>query len=114
MAHTVVKEPDKRIKWFWTILSSWPVELRQGLLRYVTGLKRVPATDKFKVLEFSDGSFSRFTARTVQERSVLRKTEITPIHVLFLPRFDTPAALAENLLRVILNTELVMHIEFFA
>ena len=97
------------------MLRSWPVELRRALLQYVTGLKRVPATDHFKVLAFSDGSFSRFTARAVVQRLGERRTavhnnskaEITPVHVLFLPPFDTLAALEEDMLRAVLNTELV-------
>jgi hypothetical protein len=107
-------EAGKHIEWFWKINQSWPVEHRRALLRYITGLKRVPATDKFKVLKASDASFRRLTVLGNKERTVPEKDEDTPEHVLFIPEYDMYEALEENLLHVIYNSEPVMSFLYFS
>ncbi|KAF9529254.1 hypothetical protein CPB83DRAFT_812581 [Crepidotus variabilis] len=99
------EEPDMNIEWFWRVVRDWPVEHRKSLLQYVTGLKRIPATDKFKVLKASDGSFRRLTILGNKERTVPERDEDTPEHILFVPEFDSFEALEENLLHVIHNTD---------
>lgn len=69
----------------------------------MTGLSRVPAFDKFRVLKASDVNFRRVTVLGNNKRTVPDKDEDTPEHILFIPEFDTREALAENLLHVIYN-----------
>ena len=108
------EESDKHIDWFWKVVDSWPVERREALLQYVTGLNRVPAFDKFKVLKASDGNFRRVTVLGNNKRTVPDKDEDTPEHILFIPEFDTREALGENLLHVIYNHDPVcLHCTFF-
>ncbi|CAA7261756.1 unnamed protein product [Cyclocybe aegerita] len=97
--------PDKHLEWFWKIVRSWPDEHRHALLVYVTGLKRVPATDQFKVLKASDGTFRRLTVLGNKERTVPDKDEDTPEHILFIPGFDTYEAMEENLRFIIYNSD---------
>jgi len=94
---------DKHIDWFWKVVNSWPTEHRKALLQYVTGLSRVPAFDKFKVLKASDGNFRRVTVLGNNKRTVPDKDEDTPEHILFVPEFDSREALGENLLHVMYN-----------
>jgi diadenosine tetraphosphate (Ap4A) HIT family hydrolase len=100
-------EEDERIRWFWTVVKSWPLEYRRALFRYITGFKRVPTTDTFKVLRTSPGSnaFSHFSVRALQECAVLRKDEVALVHVLLVPNFRTYEELEENLLHTICNSE---------
>ena len=74
-----------------------------ALLQYITGLKRVRATDKFKVLKASDDNFRRLTVLGNKERTVPDKDADTPEHILFIPEFDSSEALEKNLLHVIYN-----------
>jgi len=97
------EESDKHIEWFWKVVDSWPTDHRKALLQYMTGLGRVPAFDRFKVLKASDGNFRRVTVLGNNKRTVPDKDEDTPEHILFIPEFDTREALGENLLHVIYN-----------
>ena len=99
-------EEDERIGFFWRVLKSWPLEYREALLRYITGFKRVPATDKFKILRTPRDSdcFSHFSVLGVQERALQREDEATLVHVLLVPNFGTCEELEEKLLHTICNS----------
>jgi hypothetical protein len=98
-------DEDERIEWFWRVVKSWPLEYREALLRYITGFKRVPATDKFKILRTSHDSdyFSHFSVYAVQERAIQQEDEATLVHVLLVPKFGTCEELEEKLLHTICN-----------
>jgi len=99
------EESDKHLEWFWKVVDSWPTSTdhHKALLRYMTGLDRVPAFDTFKILKASDGNFRRVTVLGNNKRTVPDKEEDTPEHIFFIPEFDTREALGENLLHVIYN-----------
>lgn len=70
---------------------------------YVTGLKRVPATDQFKISKASDGHIRRLTVLGNKERAVPDNTADTPEHVLFVPAFEGYQAMEDGLISVIDN-----------
>lgn len=102
-------QEDERLEWFWKIVKSWPLEYREALLRYITGFKRVAATNKFKVFRTPQGSnhFSHFSVHAVQERAVQREDDATLVHVLLVPNFSTYEELEVNLLHTICNCDAV-------
>ena len=74
-------------------------------MRYVTGLKRVPATDQFKVLKASDGHIRRLTVLGNKERTVPDNSEDTPEHVLVIPAFDEYQAMEDELISTIYSCD---------
>ena len=99
------QEPDKHLEWFYKIVQSWSIERQRALLHYVTGLKRVPATDQFKVLKASDGHIRRLSVLGNQERAVPDNSADTPEHMLFIPAFKEYQAMEEKLISVIYNCD---------
>jgi hypothetical protein len=75
------------------------------LLHYVTGLKRVPATDQFKVLKASDGHIRRLSVLGNKERAVPDNSADTPEHMLFIPAFEEYQTMEEELISVIHNCD---------
>ena len=96
------REENERIGWFRRVVKSWPLEYREALLRYMTGFKRAPFTDRFKAIAASPGSdkFSHFSINAMRERT-------NQVHVLLVPHFNTCEELEENLLHTICNCNLV-------
>jgi hypothetical protein len=74
-------------------------------LRYVTGLKRVPATDQFKVLKASDGHIRRLTVLGNKERTVPDNHADTPEHILFIPAFEEYQTMEDELISVIYSCD---------
>jgi len=99
------QEPDKHLEWFHKIVRSWSIERQRALLYYVTGLKRVPATDQFKVLKASDGHIRRLTVLGNRERVVPDNNADTPEHVLFIPAFEEYQAMADELISTIYSCD---------
>ena len=75
------------------------------MLYYVTGLKRVPATDQFKVMKASDGHIRRLSVLGNKERAVPDNNADTPEHMLFIPAFEEYQAMEEELISVIYNCD---------
>ena len=71
------------------------------MFQYVTGRKRVPATDLIKVVKAPDGEIRRVTVLGNSERLVPDKIDDTPEHVLFIPPFESYEALEDVLVSVI-------------
>ncbi|KAF4620745.1 hypothetical protein D9613_000495 [Agrocybe pediades] len=94
-------QPDIHLEWFWKIVRSWPRSRQQLLFHYVTGLKRVPATDEIKVVKAPDGDIRRVTILGNVERTVPIKYDDTPEHILFIPPFDSYEIMEDSLISVI-------------
>ena len=77
------------------------------MLHYVTGLKRVPATDQFKVMKASDSHIRRLSVLGNKERAVPDNDTDTPEHMLFIPAFEVYQEMEEELISVIFNCEWV-------
>lgn len=86
---------------FWQVLRSWSLERQRTLFQYVTGLKRVPATDQVKVLSAPDGEIRRVTILGNVERAVPDSSDDTPEHTLYIPPFETFEAMEGSLLGAI-------------
>jgi HECT-domain (ubiquitin-transferase) len=99
------QEPDKHLEWFYRIVQSWSIERQRALLHYVTGLKRVPATDQFKVMKAADGHIRRLSVLGNKERAVPDNNADTPEHMLFIPAFEEYQAMEEELISVIYNCD---------
>ena len=95
------QEPDKHLEWFYKIVQSWSIERQRALLQYVTGLKRVPATDQFKVMKASDGHIRRLSVLGNKERAVPDNDADTTEHMLFIPAFEEYQTMEEELISVI-------------
>ena len=74
-------------------------------MHYITGLKRVPATDQFKVMKASDGHIRRLSVLGNKERAVPDNSADTPEHMLFVPAFEEYQAMEEELISVIYNCD---------
>jgi len=92
---------DVHLQWFRKIVRSWTLPRQQLLFHYVTGLKRVPATDQIKVMKAPDGDIRRVTILGNVERTVPIKYDDTPEHILFIPPFDTYEIMEDSLISVI-------------
>jgi len=92
---------DTHLEWFYRIVRSWTIERQRTLFQYVTGRKRVPATDLIKVVKAPDGEIRRVTVLGNSERLVPDKIDDTPEHVLFIPPFESYEALEDVLVSVI-------------
>lgn len=97
------QEPEKHLEWFYKIVHSWSIERQRALLHYVTGLKRVPATDQFKVMKASDGHIRRLSVLGNKERAVPDISADTPEHILFIPAFEEYQAMEDELISVLYN-----------
>ncbi|KAF5322156.1 hypothetical protein D9619_001454 [Psilocybe cf. subviscida] len=86
---------------FWRVVRSWSLERQHTLFQYVTGLKRVPATDQIKVLSAPDGEIRRVTILGNTERAVPHRRDDTPEHILFIPPFESFEAMEDSLLGTI-------------
>ncbi|KAF8160735.1 hypothetical protein B0H34DRAFT_672868 [Crassisporium funariophilum] len=91
----------EQLKWFWDIVRSWTLDRQRLLLQYITGLRRVPATDQFKVLIASDGHIRRLTALGNKERKVPDNRDDSPEHILFVPAFEDCRTMEDQLISVI-------------
>ncbi|KIM45286.1 hypothetical protein M413DRAFT_441968 [Hebeloma cylindrosporum] len=94
-------QPDIHLEWFYRIVRSWTVERQRTLFQYLTGRKRVPATDLIKVVKALDGEIRRVTVLGNSERLVPDKIDDTPEHILFIPPFESYEALEDVLVSVI-------------
>jgi E3 ubiquitin-protein ligase NEDD4 len=94
-------EPDTHLEWFHRIVRSWTVERQRTLFQYVTGRKRIPATDLIKVVKAPDGKIRRVTVLGNSERLVPDKIDDTPEHILFIPPFESYEVLEDVLVSVI-------------
>jgi hypothetical protein len=94
-------EPDTHLEWFYRIVRSWTLERQRTLFQYVTGRKRVPATDLIRVVKAPDGEIRRVTVLGNSERLVPDKIDDTPEHILFIPPFESYEALEDVLVSVI-------------
>jgi len=99
------QESDEHFEWFRKIVQSWSIERQRTLLHYVTGLKRVPATDQFKVMKASDGHIRRLTVLGNKERAVPDNNTDTPEHVLFIPAFEEYQAMEDELISAIYSCD---------
>jgi len=90
--------PYMHLDLFWQVLRSWSLERQRTLFQYVTGLKRVPATDQVKVLSAPDGEIRRVTILGNVERAVPDSSDDTPEHTLYIPPFETFEAMEGSLL----------------
>ncbi|KAF9478799.1 hypothetical protein BDN70DRAFT_921647 [Pholiota conissans] len=93
--------PYMHLDLFWQVLRSWTIERQRTLFQYVTGLKRVPATDQVKVLSAPDGDVRRVTILGNVERAVPDSWEDTPEHTLYVPPYETFEAMEGSLLGAI-------------
>lgn len=105
-------EPDTHLAWFYRIVRSWTLERQRTLFQYVTGRKRVPATDLIKVVKAPDGEIRRVTVLGNSERLVPDKIDDTPEHILFIPPFESYEALEDVLVSVIHDCSWVSRILF--
>jgi HECT-domain (ubiquitin-transferase) len=99
------QELDEDLEWFHKIVHSWSIERQRALLHYVTGLKRVPATDQFKVMKAPDGHIRRLSVLGNKERAVPDNDADTPEHVLFIPAFEEYQTMEEDLISVMYNCD---------
>jgi E3 ubiquitin-protein ligase NEDD4 len=99
------QEPDKHLEWFYKIVQSWSIERQRALLQYVTGQKRVPATDQFKVMKASDGHIRRLSVLGNKERAIPDNNTDAPEHMLFIPAFEEYQAMEDELISVIYNCD---------
>ncbi|KAF8973048.1 hypothetical protein BDZ97DRAFT_1779019 [Flammula alnicola] len=93
--------PYTHLDLFWKVVRSWSLERQRTLFQYVTGLKRVPATDQVKVLSAPDGEIRRVTILGNVERAVPDKLEDTPEHILYIPPFENFEAMEGSLIGAI-------------
>ena len=68
-------------------------------------MKRVPATDRFKVMKALDGHIRRLSVLDKKDCAVLGDSADTPEHFLFIPAFEEYQAMEEKLISVIYNRD---------